>query len=300
MRRRITALIVLQSLSMQMLATRVATYGAVVVPVLFMAVYLFTVFVMKERKLRKQAFILPLICTVFFALMLDRTPAVQNQKVDAINDTALINNPMGDIGREALKDADDLVPGSKEWIDFYVYMFEAYGINARYIQSVPSMYYTEYYSYQVDPKFWVDVTFMDVYDRVSGRQIEKIFFDYKYKELSSSEKILGMGYSTFMNGSIVLEQDFRQQVYTLGYAGVVLCIGPWLVLVIYGGVMFLKHFRGMFTLENLSMMAALGAAFGSAWLSGHVLDQFVTSAFMAFIAAVLLQRIREVRACGRQ
>jgi hypothetical protein len=32
----------------------------------------------------------------------------------------------------------DLIPGTPEYINFYVYMFEAYGINARYIQSVPS------------------------------------------------------------------------------------------------------------------------------------------------------------------
>ena len=295
-RRRVSVLIFLQSMSMQMLATRVATYGAVMIPVLFLVLYLFIVFIMKERRFEKRALVFPLICAVVFALMLERTPAVQNQKVDAINDTALINNPMGDIGREELKNAEDLVPGSKEWIDFYVYMFEAYGINARYIQSVPSMYYTEYYSYQVDPKFWVDVTFMDVYDRVSGRQIERIFFNYKYQELSSKEKILGMGYSTFMNGSIVLEQDFLQQIYTLGYAGFVICILPWFALILYGGVMFLKHFRKMFTLENLCMMTAIGAAFGSAWLSGHVLDQFVTSVFMAFLAGVLLDRIREAKA----
>ncbi|MBE6117927.1 MAG: hypothetical protein E7188_05205, partial [Erysipelotrichaceae bacterium] len=149
--------------------------------------------------------------------------------------------------------------------------------------------------YQVDPKFWVDVTFMDVYDRVSGRQIERIFFNYKYQELSRREKVLGMGYSTFMNGSIVLEQDFLQQIYTLGYAGFVLCILPWFLLILFGAAMCLKYFRRMFTMENISMMAAIGAAIGSAWLSGHVLDQFVTSVFMAFLAAVLLNRIREAK-----
>ena len=74
-----------------------------------------------------------------------------------------------------------------------------------------------------------------------------------------------------------------------------ICILPWFALILYGGVMFLKHFRKMFTLENLCMMTAIGAAFGSAWLSGHVLDQFVTSVFMAFLAGVLLDRIREAK-----
>jgi hypothetical protein len=44
------------------------------------------------------------------------------------------------------------------------------------------MYYTKYYSYQHDPKFWVDVTFMPVFDRVNGRQIETIFFEVQISE----------------------------------------------------------------------------------------------------------------------
>ena len=61
-----------------------------------------------------------------------------------------------------------------------------------------------------------------------------IFFNYKYQNLTPAQKVLGMGYSTFMNGSIVLEQDFKQQVYTLGYAGVMLCCVPWLLVALFG------------------------------------------------------------------
>lgn len=294
-RKRLTVLIFMQSLAMQMLATRVATYGAVFIPVMFLIMYLISVLLLKERKFRKGCVITPLIAAAVFGAMLEFTPAIQNQKVDAVNDVALLHNGMASLGEEELKNAEDLVPGSPEYINFYVYMFETYGINARYIQSVPSMYYTEYYSYQFDPKFWVDVTFMPVFDRVSGRQIETIFFNYKYQNLTPAEKILGMGYSTFMNGSIVLEQDFKQQVYTLGYAGVILCILPWLAVMLYGAVQFLLHFKKLVNLENMIYAVSAALGFGSAWLSGHVLDQFVTSVFMAVLIAVLLNRVQEVQ-----
>lgn len=59
-KRYLGALIFVQSLSMQMLATRVATYGAVVIPVIFLVLYLFTVLITK-RKNSKRVFALSLL-----------------------------------------------------------------------------------------------------------------------------------------------------------------------------------------------------------------------------------------------
>ena len=157
------------------------------------------------------------------------------------------------------------------------------------------MYYTEYYSYQHDPKFWFDVCMMPVFDRVNGRQIETIFFNYKYQNLTSPEKLLGMGYSTFMNGSIVLERDFVMQIYTLGYIGELLCVVPWILICLYGLVQFIRNWKKLLNLENMMLIVSLGAGLGSAYLSGHMLDQFITTIFMALIVAVLLNRVQEAR-----
>ncbi|MBR2793009.1 MAG: O-antigen ligase family protein [Solobacterium sp.] len=290
----IGALIIVQSLAMMMLSTRVATYGAVVVPALFLVLYLINTLILKKDEIRKNICIFCVLAAACFGAVLNWTPAIQNQKVDAKNDVALLHNGAIQFAADDLKNAEDLVPGSEEWINFYVYAFETYGINARYIQSVPSMYYTEYYSYQHDPWFWFHVCYdIPVFDRVNGRQIETIFFNYKYENLTPAEKILGMGYSTFMNGSIVLEKDFAQQVYTLGYAGFVILLMPWIGILLYGAYMVIRYWKKMITLENVSLFIALGAGFGSAWLSGHYLDQFLTMIPTAFIIAILLNRAKE-------
>ena len=290
------ALIVVQSLAMVMLSTRVATYGAVVVPVLFLVLYLANAWILKRETVRKNICIFCAVLAAFFGGVLNWTPAIQNQKVDAKNDVALLHNGAIQFAADDLKNAEDLVPGSEEWINFYVYAFETYGINARYIQSVPSMYYTEYYSYQHDPWFWFHVCYdIPVFDRVNGRQIETIFFNYKYENLTPAEKILGMGYSTFMNGSIVLEKDFAQQVYTLGYAGVVILLLPWIAILLFGAFMVIRYWKKMITLENACLFIALGAGFGSSWLSGHFLDQFLTTIPTAFIIAILLNRVQEAK-----
>ncbi|MCF0116158.1 MAG: O-antigen ligase family protein [Erysipelotrichaceae bacterium] len=293
-------LILIQSLSMQILATRVATYGAVLIPIIFIAILIVDFLVKKflnkeEVKLDLKTIGLCVLCTLIFFAILDFTPAVQNQKVDAVNDVALITNGAADEGRSTLKDGDELIPGTKEYNDFYIFMFETYGIKARYITSVPSMYYVDYYNYKFDPKFWVDVTFMDVYDRVSGRQIQTIFMNYKYAKVSFIQKFLGMGYSTFMNGSIVLEQDFKQQIYTLGYIGEVLCVLPWILVVLWGVVMVLMRFNKLVNKEIMCYAFALVAALGCAYMSGHTLDQFVTTVFMSLVTSVLIRRILEVK-----
>ena len=108
-----------------------------------------------------------------------------------------------------------------------------------------------------------------------------------------------MGYSTFNAGSIVLERDFVMQVYLLGYAGELLLLGPWVALILYGVVMFLKYHREMLTLENVILAVSLGAGMGSAYLSGHMLDQFVTTVFAALLTAILLNHIAEAKKCHR-
>ena len=293
----ITVLIVIQSLSMQILATRVATYGAIVIPAMFLGLNIIDHLFFKDTPLKKHTVIVCICTAVLCGALLNWTPAIQNQKVDAKNDVALLNNRMAEAGKEALANKPEgLVKWSDEWRNFYVYAFETYGIVARYIQSVPSMYYTDYYSYQFDPEFWTWMCLeVPVFDRVSGRQVETLFFNYKYQNVTKKEKILGFGYSTFMNGSIVLEQDFKQQIYTLGYAGEVLLILPWLLICLYGAYCFLRWRKKMFTLANVCCVIALGAGFGSAWLSGHMLDQFITSLFAALMTAVLLNRVREAK-----
>ena len=287
-------LILIHSLSMQILGTRVATYGAIIMPLAFVVLYLFDALILKHQKLDKIVLVFSIICMAIFYFILPYTPAIQNQKVDAINDLALLENGVADEGRERMKEGEDLIPGSKEYIDFYTYMFEAYGIRGRYAQSIPSMYYADWYTYKHDPKFWCDTIFLPVEERVSGRQIQTIFFNYKYENLSFADKFLGMGYSTMMNGSIVLEQDFVQQIYTLGYIGELLAVAPWIVVTFLGAILVIIKWKKLMNLEVMIYALGVVSMLGAAYLSGHTLDQFVTTCFMSLLVGLLLNRIIDV------
>ena len=311
-------LILIHSLSMMILGTRVATYGAVLIPVVyFVMVLVMTIF--KKERFNWIITVYSLVTALIFGMVLPYSPAVKNQQIDAKNDLALAENGAAAMGKQEL--AGMRVSVVKESDPAYINMFEEYGIRARYAQSISKEYYLDYYDYRIDPYFWVEMILVrPLEERIGGRNIQKLFFNYKWNDgrielpinpdnpeetqtiyfngcnftspcLTTYNKAMGLGYSTFMNGSIVLEQDFIQQAYTFGPIGVVLVCGPWILLTLACVVMLFKKFKVHFNLENGVYALAIILGFGSGYMSGHVLDQFITSLFMAMIMAMLLRRL---------
>ena len=93
---------------MQILGTRVATYGAIIMPLAFVVLYLFDALILKHQKLDKIVLVFSIVCMAIFYFILPYTPAIQNQKVDAINDLALLENGVADEGRERMKDGEKI------------------------------------------------------------------------------------------------------------------------------------------------------------------------------------------------
>lgn len=314
-------LIFIHSLSMMILGTRVATYGAVLVPAAYLVLCVFFS-LLKKESWSKSTLLFTAISTLVFGLILPYSPAVKNQQIDAKNDLALAENGMADQGRNEL--ANNRITVIKESDPAYIHMFEVYGIKARYAQSISKEYYLDYYDYRLDPYFWVEMILnRPLEERVGGRNIQKIFFEYKWNDgrldikldpngneegdnvqtiyfngcnftspcLTTMNRALGLGYSTFMNGSIVLEKDFVQQYYTFGPLGAFLLLSPWIGLTLVGVFLLFKYFKINFNLLNACYAMAVVFAFGSGFMSGHVLDQFLTSTMMALFVAILLKRM---------
>lgn len=287
----LSGLISVQSLAMIMLSTRIATYGAVLVPTVMLVVYVVLV-IIKQEKFKSFFIVIPLVITLISGSIIPYSPAYQNQLLDATNHGFIKAN------EETRKEADDdrrggehLEEFSKEWIDHYVYMFEVYSF---LVGVTPPIYYNEWYDYRHDPKFWVDLAFdYELEERVTGRQIQQIFTNYKYNPLTSYQKAMGIGYSTFMMGSILLEKDFVQQFYTLGYAGFVLLMLPWLVLFIYLGMKVVLGFKkGSWNYLNIVLMMSFSMALLGAYMSGHVIDEISTSLLIALCVGVLYKRLK--------
>ena len=287
----IGSLIVVQSLAMIILSSRIATYGAILIPIVLLIIY-FILIILKQESFKKIFVIFTLILTIINGSIIPFSPAYQNQKFDATNHGFIM---MGEKEREEADDYREegkkLEEFSEEWLNFYSYMFEVYSYM---IGVTPPIYYTEWYPYRFDPGFWVDLIFdYHLYDRINGRQIQQIFMNYKYDPLTIEQKSLGMGYGTFMRGSMILEKDFKQQFYTLGYVGFVLVMCPWIIIALYLGVKLLFGYKkGKWNLLNILLMMIFCITLLGGYMSGHVMDEFSTSMLLAVFVATLYRRLK--------
>ena len=285
-------LILIHSLAMIILSTRLATYCSVLIPVAMLIIYIFLL-ILKKEKLQKLYIIFLIIITVICGAIIPYCPAYQNQQIDADDYTFIKGDEnQRTEGKELLANADKLEKWSTKWRDFYVYMFEDY----QFLMNVtPPIYYTTWYSYEYDPQFWVDLIFdYELEERVNGRQIETIFTKYKWDELSTYQKLTGFGYGTFMRGGIIIERDFVQQYYSYGIVGVVLIMAPWLVLLAYVGIkLILGYKKNKWTYLNIILLMSTGLGFVSSYVSGHVFDELTTSMFIALCLSFLIKNLRD-------
>lgn len=283
--------ILLQSIAMFIVSTRVGTYGALLMPIVAICLYIIFIIMKKVEK----SFVFVGVCVLVFGLLLmlfPVSPAYVNGQIEHENDVAVLNdNYLLDEAKNGLN-AKDLVPGSAEYNFYYMHYFEDWGIKTNLISSVSKEYYLYFYNYKFDAKFWWDV--LDLYpleERCNGRQIQTIFENYKWNSQGSKTHLLGMGYTTFMNGSFILEQDFVQQKYSFGYLGCGLLLGPWVAIALYGVYKFFKDFKNNFNMKTMMYIASFVIILGSSIVSGHTLDQYLTTSLLALISFVLLQRV---------
>lgn len=283
-------LIIIQGIAMNVLATRVATYGVSLMLGTVLGLWLFLVVIRKTRFQIKVLGILGALLMMFY-LALPYTPAVVNLNIDNRNDLNVVKNESKlDEWKGTIND-EGLVPGSAQFNYYYQHIFEDY----YWLLTISNEYYKYFYPYVMDPKFYVDLIFeVDFYDRVSGRQFEEYFFNYKWSKLDSTQKLFGFGYSRFMNGSILLEQDFSMQKYTLGYLGMGLLTFPWLILIAVLGIKALTRFKYLFDLDILLPAVSIASLLGGAYLSGHVLDQYFSTTFLAFYLGYLYHKVNSL------
>lgn len=284
-------LIIIQGWAMYILATRVATYGVVLMLGVSIVIYLFLVILKMEKFNWKPVVALVLILTSFY-VALPYTPAVKNLEIDNRNDLAVYDDEYLRLDwKNEIEPDEELIPGTEKFNYFYQSIFEKY----YWLLTLPDIYYKWYYPYYFDPKFYVDLIFeYDFYERQNGRQFQQIFFDYKWEELEDTQKMFGFSYSRFMNGSILLEQDFVMQKYTLGYIGTTLLTLPWIGIFLYMIYKALQKFKYICNYDLIVLVIAFCSVLGGAYLSGHVLDQFFSSTYLAFYAAVILNKLNHL------
>ncbi|WP_278340694.1 O-antigen ligase family protein, partial [Lactobacillus acetotolerans] len=89
-----------------------------------------------------------------------------------------------------------------------------------------------------------------------------------------------------------LERDFASQIYSLGWIGMLLFIGPYVVIMLYAAFEWLRY-KGVRTFLNSSMIASVACMLFAAFSSGNVMDFLTASFILAFVEGDLLVQVRK-------
>ena len=279
-------LILLHSLCMMMVGTRVATFGVVLITIVALGTYIgCSIIRVAPFKLN---FLLTLGILIFLALAFyPNAPAIKYQEFN----TQLIQNL-----REEEDKSDSVHQMSNQLENLQEKASDEEGKKAILIAvlrensqllTFPSIYYNESYPIEFDPDFWNFVVNQPFEKRSDARKLQKLFSDYKWDLMDTKEKMLGMGFSTLNEGNFIIEQDGWRQLYTMGIIGVIIFIVPYLVLVLASVINALRRFKSVVNFGNLMLLVSIGAGLGAAYYSGHILEEFFTNLYLGFITITL-------------
>lgn len=277
-------LILVHSLCMMIVGTRVATLGAIAIAIIALVGYLI-ILVLRQGKFNLSCLIFMIGSIVVSLVILPYSPAIKYQSENS--QQIQHNREENQKAPEISMDLEGLEEDSQEynWQLIYIVRDNAWLIG------MPA-YYDYYYPIEFDPVFWKHVLEQPFDLRADGRDLQKLFMDYKWEMLSSKQKLFGTSYSTLSEGGFIIEQDFLRQYYTLGILGALLFTAPYLILTLWSGVNILCRFKEQVTFGNGMMVVSVVAGLGAAYYSGHVLDTLLTSFFIAFVLIFLYQKTK--------
>lgn len=275
-------LILVHSLCMMIVGTRVATLGAIAIAIIALVGYLI-ILVLRQGEFKLSCLIFMISHIIVSLVILPYSPAIRYQSENS--QQIQHNREENQKAPEISMDLEGLEEDSQEynWQLIYIVRENAWLIG------IPA-YYDYYYPIEFDPVFWKSVLEQPFDLRADGRDLQKLFMEYKWEMLSTKQKLFGTSYSTLSEGGFIIEQDFLRQYYTLGILGALIFTAPYVILLLLSGFNILRRFKEQVTFGNGMMLVSVVAGLGAAYYSGHVLDTLLTSFFIAFVLITLYQK----------
>lgn len=160
---------------------------------------------------------------------------------------------------------------------------------------ISSFFINEVYPYHQDTEFWLEVIQMPFGIKSDNRELEKIIVA-RLKENNNNfvmDTLFGLNDSALKTRGYVVESDFYNHYYTIGILGIIILFGPYIIILGYCGIKILLDLRNKFTMGNVMYGLSLLAALAMGYLSGHLMDEYITSLIMIYILASLLLNVKE-------
>lgn len=259
--------VLLVSLAMLMLGTRVSTLGGLLTLV-FAIIFYFIINIFNKISIKKRIYIL-VIPVLGWVLLLQVSP--YNNRSIELNRS--INRHMDDTS--IVDDKAIVMDDTSMGVDKTKYVYQNY--NKDYL---PKVFFEKYYPIKYDEEFWYYFVKNNSIDKINYRYIEKSIIR-RVVEVNNNaiDKYIGIS-NTRIQNIVNIESDFILHYYAFGIIGSIILLVIYLILFIYAFNNFVK-------IQNyyaFTMLSCVVLFLFSAFLTGNIINSI--NAVLSFIFVV--------------
>lgn len=277
---------IVQALAMIEIGTKVAAIGLLGGIIVSLLLFLLHRFLIKDVKNGGWAVLVAVLIELGSLAILPFGPAIQRYNYEIY----LAKQSDRDLTIEKRDLADGLQKyptgeKRKEFLRYFIKKnYQAYALNPKFV--------FKSYPYQYDPEFWLRIINEPGQVRMENRHVEKAMLTQVVKTNNNQlDKFFGISY-TRENNIFNLERDFAAQVYSLGWIGMLLFVGPYVATLAYALYRWCR-FKSARTHLISSLLVASAFILLAAFSSGNVMDFLTASFILAFIEGNLLVQVNK-------
>lgn len=247
-------LVILQTISMIVVGTKVAAIGSILVLIATLLMYYFFIILKREKNNKKYA-ISHILCIIIGLFVLLISPFTK-----LYTSGANIHDFNNNINEEEIDSKKKMITKEISISELVQLLNE----NSSVFKISPMFY--ELYPIENDPSFWIRMANRDRALNNDYRTLKNdIMKRVQERNNNKYDKLLGMGYTI---NSMDMEKDYVYQYYLFGIFGVVLLIGVYIFFYIYN---ILKIFNKKYFNYNFCIcLVAPFLGLIACYFSGHL------------------------------
>ena len=260
--------VLLVSLAMLMLGTRVSTLGGLLTLV-FAIIFYFIINIFNKISIKKRIYTL-VIPVLGWVLLLQVSP--YNNRSIELNRS--INRHMDDTS--IVDDKAIVMDDTSMDVDKTKYVYQNY--NKDYL---PKVFFEKYYPIKYDEEFWYNFVKNNSIDKINYRYIEKSIIR-RVVEVNNNalDKYIGIS-NTRIQNIVNIESDFILHYYAFGIIGSIILLVIYLILFIY-------TFNNFVKIQNyyaFTMLSCVVLFLFSAFLTGNIINSINTVLPFIFVVS---------------
>lgn len=285
------ALLILQGLAMIMMGTKTATLGFIIALAVWLIAYFIHAFILKNTNFSWKIVTSLILIGAVYGVMLPKSPMIQRANADIAwaqqNKGPYSEKHLDKKLSTGLKKTKTKKQRLKYLKNFIKKYYEYYHLNKKFINKA--------YPYQQDAEFWYDImTRYSAEKRLNNRLIEtEMLTQVVENNKNPADKWIGISYARTSN-IYNLERDFQYQSFSLGWIGVVLFLGIYVIAELYAIFWWFKE-KACRQLLNSALIFANGFCLVAAYYSGNVMDFLTATIILSFFTGYMLTNVDKNR-----